>query len=227
MQAQGNRKHLQHKANSLETMDSSRKRKDYGGNMGQRSQIYVRYNKKLVITNYYQWNYGERMISRARYGIEYIKENYLEYRTWIFNNESDMEKLRRIFDVNFDMKDIVMSIDIIKEWKEQFSEDESFNNYVFKLQSNNDGKLFVDISEDGIVKYAFLDCECDTEHIMSASQYMTWNHKDWRISKYITDEQKSFCEDNLKKIEEMAALMTKSELEDFINYNYGMEELPF
>lgn len=94
------------------------KRKDYGGNMGQRSQIYVRYNKKLVITNYYQWNYGERMISRARYGIEYIKENYLEYRTWIFNNESDMEKLRRIFDVNFDMKDIVMSIDIIKEWKE-------------------------------------------------------------------------------------------------------------
>lgn len=31
----------------------------------------------------------------------------------------------------------------------------------------------------------------------------------------------------LKKIEEMAALMTKSELEDFINYNYGMEELPF
>ena len=41
--------------------------------MGQRSQIYVRYNKKLVIANYYQWNYGEQMISRARYGIEYIR----------------------------------------------------------------------------------------------------------------------------------------------------------
>lgn len=213
--------------NNLETMVSSRKRKDYGGNMGQRSQIYVRYIKKLVVTNYYQWNYGERMISRARYGIEYIKENYLEYRTWIFNNESDMEKLRRIFDVNFDMKDIIMSIDIIKEWKEQFSEDESFNNYVFKLQGNNDGKLFVDISEDGTIKYAFLDCECNTDHIMNATQYMDWNIEEWRKSEYISEEGKQSCKENLEKIEEMAALMTKSELEDFINNDYGMEELPF
>jgi len=51
--------------------------------MGQRSQVYVRYNKKLVVTNYYQWNYGERMISRARYGIEYIKDSLLEYKEWI------------------------------------------------------------------------------------------------------------------------------------------------
>lgn len=195
--------------------------------MGQRSQIYVRYNKKLVVTNYYQWNYGERMISRARYGIEYIRKSYLEHRGWIFNNESDMEKLRRIFDVNFDMKDIVMSWNIIEEWKEQFSEDKNFNNYVFKLQDNNDGKLFVDILDDGTMEYAFLDCTCDTEHIMSASQYMTWDHKDWRKSKYITDEQKSFCEDNLKKIEEMAVLMTQEEIENFINYDYGMEDLPF
>lgn len=195
--------------------------------MGQRSQIYVRYNNKLIVANYYQWNYGERMISRARYGIEYIKQNYLEYRAWIFNDENIMEKLRRVFDVNFDMKDIVMNCDIIKEWKEQFSEDEIFNDYVFKLQGNNDGKLFVDISEDGTMKYAFLDCACDTEHIMSASQYMTWNDKDWRTSKYITDEQKAFCEDNLKKIEEMVTLMTQEEIEGFINCDYGMEALPF
>lgn len=194
--------------------------------MGQRSQIYVRYNKKLVVTNYYQWNYGERMISRARYGIECIKENYLEYRGWIFNSESDMEKLRRIFDVNFDMKDIVMSSNIILEWKEQFPE-ESFNDFVFRIQGNNDGKLFVDISEDGTMKYAFLDCACDIEHIMSASQYMTWNNKDWRTSKYIANEQKVFCEDNLKKIEEIAELMTQEEIEDFINYDYRMEEIPF
>ena len=48
--------------------------------MGQRSQIYVRYNKnntqKGLIANYYGWNYGERMISRARWGIEFIKEHF-------------------------------------------------------------------------------------------------------------------------------------------------------
>lgn len=46
--------------------------------MGQRSQIYVRYNKKdmngvnckKLIANYYQWNYGERMISRATGGVQ-------------------------------------------------------------------------------------------------------------------------------------------------------------
>lgn len=34
--------------------------------MGQRSQIYVRYNEKLLFARYFQWNYGTRMISRAR-----------------------------------------------------------------------------------------------------------------------------------------------------------------
>ena len=194
--------------------------------MGQRSQIYVRYNKKLVVTNYYQWNYGERMISRARYGIEYIRKNYLECRDWIFNDESNMEKLRRIFDVNFNMKDIVISSDIIHEWKEQFSQ-YNFNEFVFRMQGNNDGKLFVDISKDGIVKYAFLDCECDTDHIMNATQYMDWNSEEWEKSEYISEEGKQSCKENLGKIEEMAALMTKSELEDFINNDYGMDKLPF
>lgn len=194
--------------------------------MGQRSQIYVRYNKKLVVTNYYQWNYGERMISRARYGIEYIKENYLEYRTCIFNDAGYLKKLSRIFDVNFDMKDIVISQDIVEEWKEYFQED-NFNEFVFRMQGNNDGKLFVDISEDGTIKYAFLDCECNTDYIMNATQYMDWNSEEWEKSEYISEEGKQSCKENLGKIEEKAALMTKSELEDFINNDYGMDKLPF
>lgn len=204
----------------------SRKVKGKGEYMGQRSQIYVRYNKKLVITNYYQWNYGERMISRARYGIEYIKENYIKYRGWIFNDTSYLRKLSRIFDVNFDMKDVTISQDIVEEWKEDFQED-NFNEFVFKMQDNNDGKLFVDISEDGTIKYAFLDYECNVDHIMNATQYMDWNSEDWKNSKYISDEGKQACKENLGKIEEMAVLMNKEELEDFINYDYGMEELPF
>ena len=47
--------------------------------IGQRSQIYIRLkdrnNNKYLFAKYYGWNYGERMISRARYGIDYIKRN--------------------------------------------------------------------------------------------------------------------------------------------------------
>lgn len=187
--------------------------------MGQRSQIYVRYNKKLVVTNYYQWNYGERMISRARYGIEYIKDNLLEHKDWIFNDKNYMQKLSRIFDVNFDMKDIVISCDIVQEWKEQFSED-NFNDAVFRFQDNNDGRLIVDILEDGTIKYSFLDYECNVDHIMDARQYMDWDSKDWRHSIYIDDEQKKLCEENLIEIEKMALLMTNEEVKDYINYDY-------
>ena len=39
--------------------------------MGQRSQIYVIYkdnqNRDCISATYFQYNYGERMISRARY----------------------------------------------------------------------------------------------------------------------------------------------------------------
>lgn len=187
--------------------------------MGQRSQIYVRYNKKLVVANYYQWNYGERMISRARHGIEYIKNNLLGYRNFIFN-PFQTERLSRIFDTNFDMKDVQISTNIIEEWKDQFFDD-NFNDVVFWWQDNNDGRLFVDILEDGTIKYAFLDYDCDVTNIMNAAQYMEWDNEDWKNSEYIDDEQKKQCEDNLKTIEEMATLMTKEEIEDFINFDYG------
>lgn len=65
--------------------------------MGQRSQIYIRYNieyqgkqYKGLIARYYPWNYGERMISRARSIIEYIKDKYLEY-PYNFTNQSELE----------------------------------------------------------------------------------------------------------------------------------------
>ena len=46
--------------------------------MGQRSQIYVRYQKddaNYLVARYYQWNYGERMISRCRHTLEWIREH--------------------------------------------------------------------------------------------------------------------------------------------------------
>lgn len=237
--------------------------------MGQRSQIYVRYNKnntqKGLIANYYGWNYGERMISRARWGIEFIK-GYFEYISdpnyrWMRSPENKMH-VSRIFDVNFDMKDVAISSDIVKELfdcydlsvssdfvKEELQKaldketevhgveartaEQEFIEYVFTMHHNNDGKLFVDIQDDGI-KYCFLDCNANTDNIMDAAAYMIWNNigckePDWTKSEYIKPEQKEKCRQNILAIAKMAILMTKEEAENFINYDYlgDMESIPF
>ena len=59
------------------------------------------------------------------------------------------------------------------------------------------------------------------DRVMSAAQYMNWNHKQWRQSKYINKEQKALCEKNIRQIPRIAQLMTIEELNDFINDDYG------
>lgn len=195
--------------------------------MGQRSQIYVRYtdenNNHYLTARYYQWNYGERMISRAKYTIEWIQK-MLKY-PHQFTIEKT--KLARIMDVNFDMKDIVISQDIIKEFYEYTQSDPeekiTFNDYIFYYQGNNDGKLFIDIKENEI-KYCFLNQGCDIKKIMSSSKYMNWNEPGWRVSQYIDDEQKEFCKNNIKEIPKIAKLMTQKEIKDFLNCKYEEEK---
>lgn len=187
--------------------------------MGQRSQIYVRYQKdgvNYLTARYYQWNYGERMISRCKHTLEYIKD-IMEY-DWYFTTQT--EELKRYMDVNFDMQSIVIGHDIIEEWKECSWKDETtFNEYVFLQQDNNDGKLFIDI-KDGVIKYAFTDCDCNTEHIMNANQYMNWDYEGWLDSEYLDEEARKTCMENFEAIKSLAELMTEEELEEFINANY-------
>lgn len=189
--------------------------------MGQRSQIYVRYHKdgkNYLVARYYQWNYGERMISRCRHSIEWI-EMMIPY-DWYFTTET--EKLKRVLDVNFDMKDVALGCDIVKEYNEDTywkDKNYSLNEYVFECQDNNDGKLFIDI-KDGIVKYAFLDSECHTEHIMNAEQYMNWDCENWLTNEYIDEEDKLICVNNINTINTAAQLMTEEEIEDFIHCEY-------
>lgn len=192
--------------------------------MGQRSQIYIRYNmgdKKGLIANYYGWNYGERMISRAKWGINYIINclNLSYYNPNFYTDKDNSIKLSRIFDTNFDMLDVAISCDIIKEYKEYYA-DENFNDSVFLGQDNNDGKLFVDICSD-CVKYAFLNRDADFDNIMDGEAYMCWDYNnDWRKNKYLSKDEVKTCEENIKFINDNAILMTKEELIDFIEYDY-------
>jgi hypothetical protein len=187
--------------------------------MGQRSQIFVRYEdngQKKMIARYYQWNYGERMISRARYGIEWLKKMY----KYSFEIE---RKLYRILNVNFDMIDYAISSDIIKEFVDDDWENSGYtlNNFMFYQQDNNDGKLFIDVLSDGTIKYAFLDY--NNKKIMSGTEYMKWNRgKDWKNpTEYFDQEDVDICIKNIKEINKMAIKMTADEVKEFMEMDYS------
>lgn len=187
--------------------------------MGQRSQIFVRYEEngqKKMIARYYQWNYGGRMISRARYGIEWLKDMYK------YTPEFE-RKLYRILDTNFDMIDCVISSDIIKEFIDDDWENDGYtlNNFMFYQQDNNDGKLFIDVLSDGTIKYAFLDY--NNKKIMSGTEYMKWNRgKDWKNpTEYFDQEDVDICIKNIKEINKMATKMTADEVKEFMEMDYS------
>lgn len=188
--------------------------------MGQRSQIYIRiwdnYNDfPKLYAKYFNWNFGERMISRAKYGIEYIKKN-IKY----IADSSKQERINRIFDVNFDIRDIALTSDIIKEWLEEFSSYYSAKEYMFECVSNNNGKLFIDVTKDGEIKYCFTDYNLK---ILTPTKYMNWHHEDWQNSKDLSEDEIQTCKNNIKYINKNAKLMTKEELQEFINFDYSKQ----
>ena len=202
--------------------------------MGQRSQIYIRYNVncngcnyKGLIARYFGWNYGERMISRARYVIEEISEEFLRYK-YFFRDEEKLEKLVRFCETNFDMKDIVRSLDIIEDVKESAEcvgdIDYHDSGYIFD-QDNNDGQLFIDVTDSGI-KYCFMQFYDEGEP-MDGEHYMKWNceciaHPDWHVPyEYMNEETIAYTEGNIKAIDEMAVLMLPEEIKAFVTDDYS------
>ncbi|MEE0929909.1 MAG: hypothetical protein UIM53_02780 [Acutalibacteraceae bacterium] len=201
--------------------------------MGQRSQIYIRYQKEKQVYNqktkrcvmepdghglialYFGWNYGERMISRARYTMEWLEE-YAEYPYEI------EKKASRIAETNFDMIDVLPTSDIVKEWQE-WEYDSTFRDFVFENQDNNNGQLYIDVMLDGTIKYAFTHPYAENE-ILDAKGYMKVDDENWETSEYITDEGKEKNRKNMQWIEENAKLMTDEELENFKNYDYGFQK---
>ena len=164
------------------------------------------------------------MISRARYGIECI-DSVKDYSHWIFLRDVNVEHLRRILDVNFDLKDHQTSSKIIEEWKDVFP-DKPFNDVVFNWQDNNDGQLFIDFTKDGKISYAFRKTEdkaCETP--MSAAEYMEWDCRNWLDCESMTKAEKATCRRNIAAIDKMARLMTAEELKEFVHHDYGYKSV--
>lgn len=182
--------------------------------MGQRSQIYVKVDDTLIIANYYQWNYAERMISRARYGIERIKYYIDKGYMWAFTDKHYILQLSRMFDVNFDYKDVVISVDIMKEYNE-YGDNSDYKDYIFNYE-NNDGQLYIWIdTKNKTLKYALTDSLGEVP--MTCDDYMEWEDQtcyEPYTDRFTKSELRTY-ERNKKYIEKSADLMTSDELYDF------------
>ena len=221
--------------------------------MGQRSQIYViakKNNKYYMTANYYQWNYGERMISRVRGTLEQIIDDYIKY-DWQLT--TDNAKLRRIMDINWDMHDVVLSSDIVKEFTNDYEEywktegnsyAQDFFDFCFSGQDNNDGQayMYIDLDVDNPkVKLCFTRYTFDKDSsVMNANEYLTLDllydepgtWQEYMIkSEYYGAKTIVYTEKNIEYIEEHSEMLNKEELLDILNkvaLQYEIEyETPF
>lgn len=194
--------------------------------MGMRSQIYIRWHitdhkgifHEGLIARYFSWNYGIRMISRCRSIIGKIRDEYLPH-AYYFSLHEYVNKLNRYCDVNFDMQDILLSTDIINEVKELFPENPEF---LFQ-QGNNNGQLFIDVSDSGI-KYGFMKYY-NSDTVMDAEKYMEWDSRDsglpnWHVpDKYVGTTEIIYTEKNIEEINKMATLMSLDEIHQFVDWS--------
>lgn len=203
--------------------------------MGQRSQIYVRYipyeekgkrrPKRAIAASYFQWNFGERMVSRARYTMEWIKE----HRAYMWSDT--IENMKRIMEVNFNYKDLVRSHDVVKEFEELAGPNDSLNDWLVN-QDNNDGILLIDIRGNRL-RYAFIGYDFErTREVYDAEGYMNWDYsssglRNWRDVPSLAKDV-GYTQRNISRISRMAKLMTPEQVDEFLSYDYAkaMEIVP-
>ena len=184
--------------------------------MGQRSQIYVIYkdsqNRDCISATYFQWNYGERMISRARYLMGWLKNQNIFYGNSSLSYVA--HKIRYIASVNFDYKDVVIGTDLVEEWKthRRGTTNQSINDYIFNAD-NNDGCLFIDARIPKHLCYAFTTYDYK-DGVMGPEAYLKWDN----IPQKIQDTK--FTKRNINWITHNAKLMKKAELEAILKATY-------
>ena len=148
--------------------------------MGERSNIFVRirakerssdknYKHETFFGLYYQWCYGERMISRLRSAINFVENNIGGCRgEWAVSDEQ-ISKFKRYLAINFDMQDIVEPVDLIPNAIERVKQGYDNAKADIFAQYENHGYIYIDITLDdpdkkfgennAKIKYAFVDNE--------------------------------------------------------------------
>lgn len=197
--------------------------------MSNRTQIFVRFENEVfdgevhrdLIAMNFDNCLASTTIERARNGLAYIYDTGVSKlnagQSSIFINGCEMSF--NSFTKNHDMT-AKRSTNLSTEYAKEriHNKDIDLNAFLFTDQASDGGKLFVDVSLDGTIKYAFLD-EAN-EQVMSASQYMSWQEPDWNKFSLLNRGTQSKCKDAVLRIEHNIPLMTKEEVADFINHDY-------
>lgn len=174
--------------------------------MGMRSHIMViieTANAKRVIANYYHWNYMERMLSRARHGIEWMQDaNYITLKGVEAEN---------IFDVNFDMRDYQSHLNLLESLEDDVTAP------LRAIGFEQDGGLIIHLTDDG-VRYALVTADGD---VLSPIEYMEWDSRDYMVStdEYIAefdDEQMTAYKSNIEFLNGVP-MLTQIEVEALLD----------
>lgn len=148
--------------------------------MGERSSIFVRIRAKKRSSDkrykmatffgiYYQWCYGERMISRLRSVIDFVAKNISGYHGEYCMSKDQLEQFKRYLAINFDMRDILDTRDLVKTMATDVKLGYTKETADIFAQDENHGYIYIDISLDdpdkkfgennAKIKYAFVDNE--------------------------------------------------------------------
>ena len=225
--------------------------------MGERSDIFVRIRAKEHTTDkrykhevffglYYQWCYGERMISRLRAAIDFAHSD-LHWRPCISMSKERIEKFKQVLRTNFDMRDIIDTIDLVPDAIDNLKQGYDTVDADIFNQAENHGYIYLDITIDDpdekfgentpTVKYAFVRNEDKDCPVMDVVKFADWDIGDderkwyepdpcWdkpENSRWGKNHKKDFlenvvptCKDNIKAIQSDATLMTEKERKAFV-----------
>lgn len=126
--------------------------------MGQRSQIYIRYNEgKNIVAYHLQWNWGEHMINRAYQLLKFISKNVKSSYSDLLSNGykysfgGGKEFLSALIQMNTEIGSYVKGVDLVAEQYELDLMNKKMIIDTFNInpdnQDNNDGFLVIDITE--------------------------------------------------------------------------------
>ena len=194
--------------------------------MGQRSQIYIRYNGgKTLVAYHLQWNYGKSMINRAYQLLEFInksKETRDMYSSGenLYYSDKAKEALKTLIQLNLTTGEFQFGHDLILEEFKYFNKE---NKDYFKInpkqQDNNNGILIIDIQDNGKIKYGFAvgyegETKDDAFNIISARKYGVAyqdcaNEKDM----FVAEQQVKFIDNNFE-------LLTQADYNEIFNQEY-------
>lgn len=148
--------------------------------MGERSDFYVRirakektsdkfYKHQAFFGIYYQWCYGERMISRLRSAIDFVDSEISGRHGGYAINKEQMDRFKKYLAINFDMKDFLDTTDLIPDTVDDIIQGYDTDKSDIFDKAENHGYIYLDITLDdpdqkfgdnkAIIKYAFVDNE--------------------------------------------------------------------